>query len=219
MTAHRRALLEAACRSVTVDDIRAHTIGIDPGYPAYVERLTAVRASRGQRGLDAVDWEPIFHALGDEPSDDVARRRYRIFLAATGALHPALGELISPNEVAVTLVEEGAHDPRLARRCHDALEELSHELCAFDDREAAFVLLGCVLLAPGIGQPEHALVAMVERLRDEEAKHRGAGKRKARPAFLWSCTSARRAFPRWRRCIEQHLPTSLADLRVELLGP
>lgn len=214
---HRRALLELASRSLTRADLEAHTVCIDPGYPAYVERLSDVLAARGARGIAAVDWEPIFHSTAAEPSEDLTARRYRVFVAAIGSLHPACGDWISPGAIAVTLVEEGARERALARLCRAALEELSGELEEHSHCETAFALLGCVLLASAAGQPAEALV---ERLREAEALHHGAGKRRGRAAFLWSCTRERGPFGRWRRCIEQHLPlaSSLASLRGDLLA-
>jgi hypothetical protein len=214
---HRLALLDAACREMTVADIKKFTICIDPGYPAYVEQLTTVLRSKGRQGLDDVDWEPIFASTTDEPADDAALRRYRIFLAAIGCLHL---ESIDHNAIAITLVEEASRELHTARLSYDALEELARELSAFHDRDAAFVLLGCVLLAGSAAQDERALPPLVTRLRAEEARHHGNAKRKWRAAFLWSCTNARHTFPRWERCIERMLPSpsSLDGLRAELLG-
>lgn len=214
---HRRALLEAACRQLTSSDVEEHTICIDPGYPAYVGQLTVVLKSRGAHGVAAVEWEPIFHATGAEPSDSPTIGRYRILLAAVGSLRPAYGEWIAPSAIAVTLVEEACRDRGLARLAHDALEEFSLELGRLGHCEAVFAILGCVLLAPA-GRPESALAPLVERLREEEQRHHGTGKRRAKAAFLWSCTRDRRTFARWRRGIEQHLCSSLGALRAELLG-
>lgn len=214
---HRRALLETACRQLTISDLAAHTICIDPGYPAYVDQLTVVLESRGAHGVAAVEWEPIFHATSAEPSESPSFGRYRVLLAAIGSVHPACGEWFSPGAIAVTLVEEACRDRGLARLAHDALDELSLALGELGHREAVFAILGCVLLAPA-ARHESELPALVERLREEEQRHHGTGKRKAKAAFLWSCTRDRRTFVRWRRSIEEHLSSSLGSLRAELLG-
>lgn len=215
-TEHRRALLDLACQSLTLADLEAHTVCVDPGYRAYVEQLSAVLVARGARGIAQVDWEPIFHSTAAEPSEELSAHRYRVFAATIGSLHPACGDWISPGAIAVTLVEEAGRERALARRCQAALEELSWELDERGHCETAFVLLGGVLLSAAAGQPPDALV---ERLREAEARHHGAGKRRGRAMFLWSCTRERGPFRRWRRCIEQHLSPSLAALRGELLEP
>lgn len=215
-TEHRRALLDLACQPLTLADLEAHTVCVDPGYRAYVEQLSAVLVARGARGIAQVDWEPIFHSTAAEPSEELSAHRYRVFAATIGSLHPACGDWISPGAIAVTLVEEAGRERALARRCQAALEELSWELDERGHCETAFVLLGAVLLSAATGQPPDALV---ERLREAEARHHGAGKRRGRAMFLWSCTRERGPFRRWRRCIEQHRSPSLAALSGELLEP
>ncbi|MBK7535313.1 MAG: hypothetical protein IPI49_08030 [Myxococcales bacterium] len=232
-TEHRRALLAAACRETTIDHIKKYTICIDPGYPTYVAQLTTVLQSGGRRGINDVDWEPIFHAIGGEPVEDVDLRWYRLFLAAIGCLHPLLSELLAPNAIAITIVEESSLESPLARLCYHALEETAQQLSAHDDRETAFVLLGCLLVAGDAAMDAQVRPLLESRLRQEEARHHGSARPKGRPAFLWTCTRAREAFPRWERCIARALPSAssshglegleglegLRDLRAELLGP
>lgn len=216
----RHALLKRACGLIRDADIEACTVCIDPGYPKYVARLVAVRRSGGTTGIDHVDWEPIFHATDETvgPNETTPSRHFRLFTSAIGILHPSCSELLAANSLAVTLVEVALAEPSWALEVYAALDELRDSLASTSERETAFASLACLLLASATEQKNVDLLTLAERILEDELPHHG----EAEPehAFLWSCTNFCTAFPRWKRCIEQHMPTSppeLASLRVMLL--
>lgn len=221
----RRALLDHARRFVSVADIETCAIAIDPGYPAYVDELASVQ-SRGSDAVANVEWEVIFHALHDDPetkTDPDQFRRYRMFIAAIGSFHLLLGDLISSNEVAISLVEDACAlaDAAWFALVYAALDELVVTLRADHDPDVPFVVLGSLLVASAARRSNDELSALAVRVFDDEATHHGRARKEPKrdAVFLWDCTSAARA-DRWKRAVAQHLPSStqsLASLRTVLL--
>lgn len=215
----RRALLGRACRLIRDADIEAHTICIDPGYPGYVERLVAVRRSNGESGVDQTDWEPIFHATHDDPdpNETEAQRRFRLFTAAIGILHPLCAELLAANPLAITLVEFASAEPSWAAEVYAALDELRDSLRFYYEDEAPFASLACLLIACRSNLEDVDLPALADRVFEDESRHHG--RHRPKHGFLWSCTNHRKAFPRWKQRVEEDLPDTpqLAPLRNALL--
>ena len=209
----RHALLRLACAQVDQSIVNTCTICIDPSYPDYVSQLSTVAHSKGARGIEKVDWEPIFHAMHPDKGteSDPAHRRFRLFTAATGTLHPLLGELLSVNSIAVTLVECALSESTWTPAIYSALEELHASLETLYEDETAFVSLACLLIA--IRSRPDAVTRWAGQFKDDAFQRQGRHRPKA--AFLWSTTNFRRAFPRWRGLIKTHLKAP--ELRAELL--
>lgn len=220
---HRKQLLDEARQRVSVADIEACAISIDPGYPSYVEQLTTVRRTGGS--VDHVDWEVLFHATRDNPleqPDPDQYRRYRVLAAAVSALHFSLRDLLSPTDVAVSLVEDAVAlaDRALMALAYAALRELAEELGECYDRGTPFVWLAALLLGAAAGRDDAELSALALRVFDEEARFQGAPRRPRENRFLWRCSTSRLDEERWMRAIEMLLPSStqsLASLRTVLL--
>lgn len=194
-------------------DIEACAIAIDPSYGNYVEQMTTVM--RTGAGVERVEWEVLFHATNDEPRN----RWYRVLAAAIGALHPMLGDLVSPTQVAVSLVEDAVAlaDAGLTTRVEAALRELAEQLAQDEDSDAPFVWLAALLVAAVAGHAEAELSALAVRVFDEEARF---AREASRGTFLWRCARSKLDRKRWTRAIEQHLPPStqsLASLRTAIL--
>jgi hypothetical protein len=221
--AARRRLLDEARQRVSAADIEACAIAIDPSYPRYVEQLTTVL--RTGASIERVDWEVMFHATRDDPDaqpEPDRYRRYRVLAAAVGALHPALAELVSPTDVAISLVEDAVAlaDLVLTAPAYAALRELAEELGERHESDAPFVWLAALLLGATAGCDDAELSALALRVFDEESRFQGHRKRSREKRFLWRCARSKLDEERWMRAIEMHLPSStqsLASLRTVLL--
>jgi hypothetical protein len=222
-TERRTQLLRHVHKWVSNSDIEACTIAIDPGYPAYVEQMKTV--ARTGTDADKVDWEVVFHATSDDPMTQPTPtqfRRYRMLAAAVGTMHPSLAELVSPTQVAISLVEDvvALADPDLMALAYAALHELADELDASYENDTPFVWLAALLVGAVGDRDETELSALAVRIFDEEARFLSNNERTRKKPFLWRCAKCSLDEVRWMRAIEAHLPTStqsLASLRTALL--
>jgi len=219
-------LFDYALGCVTPDDI-ADFAPSDPGYPAYVSawrQILATGSLPAEADFDITETVGLTQWVDAKRETDPRRfRRFRVFTNAValamGTADDADDDAFPPNYTVISLIDDAAalEDPDLWRLLLPAFEAAFAAWRRQPSEEAAFALLGVLLVRAQQGEPEAMLESLAERLIEEEARcpHRVAS------IFLFGCTYYTQLNESWKRHVRELLPAaspSLSLIRDALRG-